>query len=114
MSIKYRYFLFQHLAVEIGAADASRSGAALGACAQIGPVVTLFVVAGAAATAICADLGAPIIREELDALRVMGVDPVQALVVPRVRVATLVALLLSPAAISSRIVQNFVVPRLLC
>jgi phospholipid/cholesterol/gamma-HCH transport system permease protein len=113
MSIKYRYFWFQHLAVEIGAADASRSGAALGACAQIGPVVTLFVVAGAA-TAICADLGAPIIREELDALRVMGVDPVQALVVPRVRVATLVALLLSPAAISSRIVQNFVVPRLLC
>ena len=42
-----------------------------------------FVLAGVAGTAITADLGARKIREELDALQVLGVDPVKNLVVPR-------------------------------
>jgi phospholipid/cholesterol/gamma-HCH transport system permease protein len=41
------------------------------------------VVAGVAGTAITADLGARKIREELDALQVLGVDPIKNLVVPR-------------------------------
>ncbi|HEV2727677.1 MAG TPA: ABC transporter permease, partial [Solirubrobacterales bacterium] len=49
----------------------------------IGPLVTAMVVAGIAGTAITADLGARKIREELDALQVLGVDPVKNLVVPR-------------------------------
>jgi phospholipid/cholesterol/gamma-HCH transport system permease protein len=49
----------------------------------IGPIVTAAVVAGVAGTAITADLGARKIREELDALQVLGVDPVKNLVVPR-------------------------------
>ncbi len=49
----------------------------------IGPVVTAVVVGGVAGTAITADLGARKIREELDALQVLGVDPVKNLVVPR-------------------------------
>jgi phospholipid/cholesterol/gamma-HCH transport system permease protein len=49
----------------------------------IGPLVTAVVVAGVAGTAITADLGARKIREELDALHVLGVDPVKNLVVPR-------------------------------
>jgi phospholipid/cholesterol/gamma-HCH transport system permease protein len=66
---------------------------------QIGPIVTVLVVAGAGATAMCADLGARTIREELDALRVMGVNPIQALVVPRVLAATLVSLALAATVI---------------
>ena len=81
--------------IEFGAADFSGTGTALGAITQIGPVVTVLVVAGAGATAMCADLGARTIREELDALQVLGINPVQALVVPRVLAATLVALLLN-------------------
>jgi phospholipid/cholesterol/gamma-HCH transport system permease protein len=50
---------------------------------QIGPIVTAAVVAGVAGTAITADLGARKIREELDALQVLGVDPIKNLVVPR-------------------------------
>jgi phospholipid/cholesterol/gamma-HCH transport system permease protein len=88
-------FTFNILLVEFGAADFSGTGAAIGAVTQIGPIVTVLVVAGAGATAMCADLGARTIRDELDALRVMGVDPVQALVVPRVLAAGVVALLLS-------------------
>jgi phospholipid/cholesterol/gamma-HCH transport system permease protein len=55
----------------------------LGAIREIGPTVTAIVVAGVAGTAITADLGARKIREELDALQVLGVDPVKNLVVPR-------------------------------
>lgn len=88
-------FTFNVLLVEFGAADFSGSGAAIGAVNQIGPFVTVLVIAGAGAAAMCADLGARTIREELDALKVMGIDPVRALLVPRVLAATVVALMLS-------------------
>jgi phospholipid/cholesterol/gamma-HCH transport system permease protein len=55
----------------------------LGAIREIGPTVTAIVIAGVAGTAITADLGARKVREELDALQVLGVDPVKNLVVPR-------------------------------
>ena len=46
--------------------------------------VTGMVVAGVVGTAICADLGARKIRDELDALAVIGVDQTRRLVAPRV------------------------------
>jgi phospholipid/cholesterol/gamma-HCH transport system permease protein len=92
-------FTFNVLLVEFGAADFSGTGASLGTVNQTGPIVTVLVVAGAGATAMCADLGARTIREELDALRVMGINPIQSLVVPRVLAATTVALLLSSLVI---------------
>ncbi len=88
-------FVENILLVEFGAADVSGAGAAQGVVTQIGPVVTVLVISGAGATAMCADLGARTIREELDALRVLGINPVQALVVPRVVAATMIALLLN-------------------
>ena len=69
--------------------------------------MTVLVVAGAGATAMCADLGARTIREELDALRVMGINPIQALVVPRVLAATFVAVLLSSVVILVGLVGGF-------
>ena len=81
-------FTFNLLLVEFGAADYSGVGAGEGTVTQIGPIVTVLVVSGAGATAMCADLGARTIREELDALRVMGINPIQSLVVPRVLAAT--------------------------
>ena len=50
---------------------------------EFAPFVTAIILAGVAGTAITADLGARKIREELDALQVLGVDPVKNLVVPR-------------------------------
>jgi phospholipid/cholesterol/gamma-HCH transport system permease protein len=50
---------------------------------EFGPTVTAIIVAGVGGTAITADLGARKIREELDALQVLGVDPIKNLVVPR-------------------------------
>jgi phospholipid/cholesterol/gamma-HCH transport system permease protein len=50
---------------------------------EFAPLVCAIVMAGVVGTAICADLGARKIREELDALMVLGIDPIRSLVVPR-------------------------------
>jgi phospholipid/cholesterol/gamma-HCH transport system permease protein len=100
-------FTFNLLLLEFGAADYSGVGAAEGTVTQIGPIVTVLVISGAGATAMCADLGARTIREELDALRVMGINPIQSLVVPRVLAATTVAVLLSSLVILVGIVGGF-------
>ena len=84
-------FIFNILLTEIGAGDFSGTGAAIGTVNQIAPIVTVLVVSGAGSTAMCADLGARTIREELDAMRVLGINPIQRLVVPRVLAATTVA-----------------------
>jgi phospholipid/cholesterol/gamma-HCH transport system permease protein len=52
-------------------------------------------VAGAGGSAICADLGSRKIREEIDAMEVLGISPIQRLVVPRVLATMLVAALLN-------------------
>jgi phospholipid/cholesterol/gamma-HCH transport system permease protein len=57
------------------------------------PLVVGIVLAGAAGTAMCADLGARVVREEIDALKVLGVDPIRNLVVPRLLVLVSMALL---------------------
>ncbi len=57
-------FTLNILLVEFGAADYSGTGTALGAVTQIGPLVTVLVMAGAGATSMCADLGARTIRED--------------------------------------------------
>jgi phospholipid/cholesterol/gamma-HCH transport system permease protein len=101
-------FTFNILLTEFGAADFSGLTAAYATVTQIGPIVTVLVVAGAGATAMCADLGARTIREELDALRVMGIDPIRSLVVPRVLAATLVATLLSSMVIMVGLVGGFI------
>ncbi|HEY5227520.1 MAG TPA: ABC transporter permease [Opitutaceae bacterium] len=66
-----------------GALDRLGGFFVLAAIREIGPFVTGVCVAGIAGTAITADLGARKIREELDALQVLGVDPIKNLVVPR-------------------------------
>jgi phospholipid/cholesterol/gamma-HCH transport system permease protein len=65
----------------------------------IGPLVTAVVAGGVAGTAITADLGARKIREELDALQVLGVDPIKNLVVPRFLALVMVTALLDVIAI---------------
>lgn len=100
-------YTFNILLLEFGAADFAGTTAAYGTVTQVGPIVTVLVVAGAGATAMCADLGSRTIREELDALRVMGINPIQALVVPRVLAATIVAVLLSAMVILVGLIGGF-------
>jgi phospholipid/cholesterol/gamma-HCH transport system permease protein len=101
-------FTLNVLLAEFGAADISGAGAALGAVTQLGPLTTVLVVAGTGSTAICADLGARTIREEIDALEVMGIDPIARLVLPRVLAATFVATLLNSLVIIVGLVGSFI------
>jgi len=101
-------FTLNLLLAEFGAADISGAGAALGAVTQLGPLTTVLVVAGTGSTAICADLGARTIREEIDALEVMGIDPIRLLVLPRVLAATFVASLLNSLTIIVGLVGSFI------
>lgn len=101
-------FLFNVLLIELGSADFSGAAATLTCITQIGPVVTVLVVAGAGATSMCADLGSRTIREELDAMRVMGINPVQALLAPRVAALTLNALLLVSITIVVGVASDYV------
>jgi len=82
-----------------GALDRLGGFFVLTAIRWIGPLVTAVVVSGVAGTAITADLGARKIREELDALQVLGVDPVKNLVVPRFLALMIVTALLDVVAI---------------
>ncbi|MGW1743007.1 MlaE family ABC transporter permease [Nocardia sp. NPDC001965] len=79
---------------QVGATTFIGAVAGLGIIRQGAPLVTSLMIAGAVGSAICADLGSRTIREEIDAMMVMGVDPVRRLVAPRLVAAVLVSMLL--------------------
>ncbi|GAA5122164.1 ABC transporter permease [Haloechinothrix salitolerans] len=83
------------LVSQLGAESFTGAVSVLAIIQQASPIVTALIVAGAAGAAICADIGARTIREEIDAMEVLGVSAVQRLVVPRVLACMLVAMLLN-------------------
>jgi phospholipid/cholesterol/gamma-HCH transport system permease protein len=83
----------------LGAIDRLGSIYVLVVVREIAPLVTGIVLAGAVGTAICADLGAREVREELDALRVQGVDIARSLVFPRLLVIALLAVMFDVLAL---------------
>jgi phospholipid/cholesterol/gamma-HCH transport system permease protein len=88
-------FQVNQLLLQIGAIDLAGAGAAVAVVREIGPIVSVLVVAGAGATAVCADLGSRKIREEIDALVTLGIDPIERLVVPRVAASMVVGVALN-------------------
>jgi len=58
---------------------------------EIGPVFTGLMVAGRVGSGIAAEIGSMKVTEQIDAIRVMGANPVKRLVVPKL-IATIVAL----------------------
>jgi phospholipid/cholesterol/gamma-HCH transport system permease protein len=80
---------------QFGAQSFTGAGSVVAVVQQASPLIVALVIAGAAGSAICADLGARKIREELDAMEVMGTSPIQRLIVPRVLAVTGVAVLLN-------------------
>jgi phospholipid/cholesterol/gamma-HCH transport system permease protein len=80
---------------QFGAQSFTGSASVLAVIQQAAPIATALLIAGAGGSAIAADLGARKIREELDAMMVLGIDPIQRLVVPRVLACMTVALFLN-------------------
>jgi phospholipid/cholesterol/gamma-HCH transport system permease protein len=56
---------------------------------ELGPVLTALVVAGRVGAGITAEIGSMAVTEQVDAIRAMGADPIQKLVLPRVIALTL-------------------------
>ena len=86
---------FGSLARQLGAQSYTGAGSVLATVQQASPLVTALLVAGAGGSAVCADIGARTIREEIAAMEVLGVSAVQRLIVPRTLAMMLVALLLN-------------------
>jgi phospholipid/cholesterol/gamma-HCH transport system permease protein len=65
---------------------------------ELGPVLTALMVSGRVGAGIAAELGSMAVTEQVDAIRAMGADPIQKLVLPRVLACTLGVPLLTIAA----------------
>lgn len=80
---------------QFGAEHQVTFGVALSVTREFAPLITGIVVAGRSGSALAARIGTMMIRNEVDALRVMGISPVRFLVVP-----SLVAMLIMVPCLS--------------
>jgi phospholipid/cholesterol/gamma-HCH transport system permease protein len=69
---------------QLGASDRNAAFLGVGLIREFGVTMTGAVFAGVVGTTYTAEFGARKIREELEALRVIGIDPVRSMVVPRI------------------------------
>jgi phospholipid/cholesterol/gamma-HCH transport system permease protein len=84
-----------NLARQVGAQSFTGSASVLAILREAAPIVCALLISGAGGSAICADLGSRKIREEIDAMEVLGISPIERLVVPRVAASMIVAVLLN-------------------
>jgi len=56
---------------------------------ELGVLLTSIMIAGRSGSAITAELGSMVVREEIDALRAMGLSPIEVLIAPRILALTL-------------------------
>lgn len=68
---------------KLGAVDATAGLVSFSILREIGPLITAVIVIGRSGSAITAELGTMKVSEEIEALTIMGIDPVKFLVVPR-------------------------------
>ncbi|MGM0395336.1 MAG: ABC transporter permease [Thermodesulfobacteriota bacterium] len=76
---------------------------------ELGPLMTAIVLAGRSASAFAAEIGTMKINEEIDALSIMGLEPVRFLILPRVIASTVMTPLLTVFAILVGILGGAVV-----
>jgi phospholipid/cholesterol/gamma-HCH transport system permease protein len=81
-----------------GAKPYTGSFVALAIVLELGPVLTALMVSGRVGAGIAAEIGSMTVTEQVDAIRAMGADPIQKLVLPRVIACTLGVPLLTVAA----------------
>ncbi len=74
---------------------------ALSMARELGPVITALMVTGRAGSAMAAEIGSMRVTEQIDALTVMAIDPVQYLILPRLVAAFVMMPLLT-------VISNFV------
>ena len=103
--IGFGIILFGNILLSLGVTDREAGFVYIIWSREIATWITGMIFAGVVGSAVTADLGARKIRDELDALDVLGVDKVKSLVVPRVVGMTIAMPLL---AFCSLLVVNLV------
>lgn len=96
----------------VGANSMAGAVGGMGVMQQIAPLAAALLIGGAGGSAIAADLASRTIRDEIDALRTMGIDPHQRLVAPRILAMLLVAPMLSVLIILMSVIASFAVASL--
>jgi phospholipid/cholesterol/gamma-HCH transport system permease protein len=86
---------FALLAGQVGASSLAGAATGLVVIRQGAPLVASLLLATAVGSAVCADLGSRTMREEIQALEVMGISPIRRLVVPRLAALILIGVLLT-------------------
>jgi phospholipid/cholesterol/gamma-HCH transport system permease protein len=76
---------------------------------EFGVVITAIILAGRTASSFTAEIGAMKMRQEIDAMRVIGINPMDALVVPRVVAMVVMTPILSFAATMSGVFGGMIV-----
>ena len=79
---------------------------------ELGPVFTALLVAGRNATAMASELGSMVVTEQVDAIRVFGIDPIRRLMTPRVLAMLLVLPLLVAVGDCAGLLGGFLVASL--
>ena len=79
---------------------------------ELGPVMTALMVGGRVGAGIAAELGSMSVTEQIDAVRVLGADPIKKLVVPRVLATLLVLPLMSATAVVLGLIAGGVIASL--
>lgn len=92
-----------NLTGQLGAQSFAGATAVLAVVREAAPIAAALIIAGAAGSAICSDMGARKIREEIDALEVLGIDPVVRLVTPRVLACVFVSIMINGIVIATGI-----------
>lgn len=88
-----------------GAENAVGGLVALAITRELAPVVTAIVIAGRVGASITAEIGTMKVTEQIDALRVMDIDPIDYLIVPRLIAGALIAPLLTIIAATAAILS---------
>jgi phospholipid/cholesterol/gamma-HCH transport system permease protein len=96
------------LANNIGAPSFVGAVDAVGTVREAAPLIVAIVLAGAGGSAVCADLGARTIRDEISAMQVMGLDEVERLVAPRMLAMVIVSVLLNGIVAMAGIVSGYI------
>src|SRR5207302_2218507 len=84
-----------NIARQLGAYSQTGAAMVLAVVREAAPIATALLISGAGGSAMTADLGSRRIRDEISAMEVLAVDPVQRLIVPRILAAVVVAVLLN-------------------
>jgi phospholipid/cholesterol/gamma-HCH transport system permease protein len=95
-----------------GEIDLAADAVSLALLRELGPVFTALLVAGRNATAMASELGSMVVTEQMDAIRVFGIDPIRKLVTPRVVATVLMLPLLVALGDCAGLVGGFLIANL--